>query len=156
MPLSQQGAMSDGGSLFAKDELVRIMMQALAKMGMERTLHTLKEESNISMEKDSMVHLRTAVLQGDWNEAVEVLRLISESVPMIEPISFNMCEWHDRKRWSSAQDLGLTFLCVQIYEEHFLEELEKGNHHGAMKVLRSLIKPLFPPASVSELSLIHI
>ena len=150
MPLSQQGAMSDGGSLFAKDELVRIMMQALAKMGMERTLHTLKEESNISMEKDSMVHLRTAVLQGDWNEAVEVLRLISESVPMIEPISFNMCEWHDRKRWSSAQDLGLTFLCVQIYEEHFLEELEKGNHHGAMKVLRSLIKPLFPPASVSE------
>ena len=82
MPLSQQGAMSDGGSLFAKDELVRIMMQALAKMGMERTLHTLKEESNISMEKDSMVHLRTAVLQGDWNEAVEVLRLISESVPV--------------------------------------------------------------------------
>jgi len=119
-------------------------------MGMKHTLQALKEESNITMEMDAVVDLRVAVLQGDWERAIDTLGQIVHSIQLIEPFSLNLREWYNKKRWRTLQDLGLAFLRVQIYEEQFLEELEQGNLHVAMRVLREHIKLENPPASVLE------
>lgn len=144
------GANSDGGSPFSPDELIRLMMETLERLGMSQTVQALKDESHLLTETPSMAELRAAVLEGHWDKAIEELHRMAGSVTFHEPRSLKFTDWDKARRGRSNQELGLAYLCVRVYEEQFLEALEEQKAHSAMKILRESIKSQYPPPSFTE------
>lgn len=147
---SSQNSITQNESPFSQEELIRIMMQALKKMGMERTLKTLENESNVLMEIHQMDELRSAVLQGHWDQAITAFGQIADSIQLVHPLPLTMRDWLQMRRWGATKDMVKAFLRVQMYQEQFLEQLEQGRPQEAMKVLRERIMPQNPPPSVSK------
>ncbi|WFD27552.1 hypothetical protein MNAN1_002551 [Malassezia nana] len=151
MPLaSSQNTITQNESPFSQKELIRIMMQALKKMGMEHTLKTLEQESNVLMEMHPMDELRSSVLQGHWDQAISTFGQIADSIQLVHPLPLTMRDWLQMRRWGATKDMVKAYLRVQMYQEQFLELLEEGRPQEAMKVLRERIMPQNPPPSVSK------
>jgi len=59
-------------STFRREELVRLMLQSLHSLGMEKSVRQLQEESGFLMETPLVSKFRTGILEGNW----DVVRLL--------------------------------------------------------------------------------
>jgi hypothetical protein len=52
-----------------REEVTRILIQALVDLGYQKTATTLEDESEYTLESSYVSNFRQAVLKGDWNNA---------------------------------------------------------------------------------------
>ncbi|KAF7729776.1 hypothetical protein EC973_003855 [Apophysomyces ossiformis] len=102
-----------------KDELVRVLVQSLQNLGYRDAAEILEHESGITMEPETVVQFRQAVLQGAWSRAESIL----SSLPFLDP-----------------EDLSKATLLLR--QQHFLELLESRKVMKALYVLRNDMTPL--------------
>jgi len=101
-----------------KEELTRLLVQALKSLGYTKSATTLQEESNTKLEENLIHNFRENLMQGKWTEVVELLPnlgLSTESGSKIEYL---------------------------IMEQKYLELVESRNVQGALDCLREELTPL--------------
>jgi len=104
---------------FAKDDYVRLIMQALQALGYSATAQSLEKEAGIQLQSQDVSLFREAVLSGDWKTADELLHRL---------------EILDEPNMIKAKFL--------LYRQKFLEYLEQSQHVLALECLRTEISVL--------------
>eukprot|EP01016_Furgasonia_blochmanni_P001966 TRINITY_DN1077_c0_g1_i7.p1 TRINITY_DN1077_c0_g1~~TRINITY_DN1077_c0_g1_i7.p1 ORF type:complete len:683 (+),score=130.07 TRINITY_DN1077_c0_g1_i7:1-2049(+) len=101
-----------------KKEMVRIMIQTPESMGYGGAASKLMEESGISVENEHLTNFRSAILRGEWDKAIDLLRLIDLNEEAVQ---------------------GAKYL---IYEQKYLELIDAKNVNDALNVLRNELSSL--------------
>lgn len=104
--------------LINRIEYVRLIQQALHKLGYPEVALQLERESGIQMQPSHATAFQTAVLEGNWNGALALLPQLSS---------------HD------DTTKGATFLILQ---QKYMEALEVLDYETALRCLRSELSPL--------------
>ncbi|KAJ3354215.1 hypothetical protein GGF32_002644 [Allomyces javanicus] len=135
---SQPGAiLTVGPNLHVRrDELVRLLTDELRRLGYTQSAAELERESNVPFESHDVAQFRSAILAGQWADAVQLLPTVG--VPPGQP---------DVPNGAYATALFL------IKEQQYLELLEQQNVPAALTVLREELTPLqHDPTRLHELS----
>ncbi|RPA72278.1 WD domain-containing protein [Ascobolus immersus RN42] len=110
-----------------REEVTRILMQALSDMGYHKTASTLESESEYTLESQEVSQFKIAVLQGDWRKAEKLL-----------------------KRLNLREDADVNMLLFYLRQQKFLECLEAGNRSKALEVMRLELNPLDQPIELTQ------
>eukprot|EP01137_Pigoraptor_chileana_P019367 Opistho-2@80313 len=102
-----------------KEEYVRLLVQALRRMGYDSSARSLEKESGYILEAPAVAKLRSGVMDGDW-------KLVDSLLP-----EMNVDEEDDLPR--------ARFL---VYQQKFLELLERREVTMALECLRQELTPL--------------
>ncbi|KAL7274955.1 hypothetical protein RUND412_002109 [Rhizina undulata] len=102
-----------------REEVARILIQALVDLGYHKAAETLEEESEYTLESPDVSDFRRAVLSGDWSRAEYLLSSL---------------EVHG--------DADINALLFAMRQQKFLETLEARDVSRALYVLRNEITPL--------------
>lgn len=70
-----------------REQVSRILMQALSDMGYHRTASMLESESEYSLESPEVASFRSAILRGEWRKAEKLLFKIK----LTDPLDVNVC-----------------------------------------------------------------
>jgi WD repeat-containing protein 26 len=119
-----------------REEVTRILIQALSDLGYNGAAGTLSQESGYELESPSVAAFRNAVLQGEWAEAEELLFGSSAPSTTEGGVSINatglvLAEGADRD-----------VMRFWLRQQKFLELLEIRDTGRALMVLRSELTPL--------------
>ncbi|KAH8805855.1 WD domain-containing protein [Xylogone sp. PMI_703] len=149
-PIATNGSLSTNGhsgskprpSYFGHDreEVTRILIQALSDLGYNGAAGTLSRESGYDLESPTVAAFRNAVLQGEWNEAEDLLFGSSGSAGQ-DTIG------------TSGTGLVLqdgvdkNVMRFWLRQQKFLELLEERDTGRALMVLRSELTPLYQDTS---------
>lgn len=121
-----------------REEVTRILIQALTDLGYNGAAAGLSQESGYDLESPVVAAFRNAVLQGEWNEAEELLfgGSIEEGGVSINGNGLALQDYADKnvmKFW--------------MRQQKFLELLEQRDTGRALMVLRSELTPLYQDTS---------
>lgn len=123
-----------------REEVTRILLQALMDMGYTGAAGVLGQESGFELESPSVAAFRNAVLEGEWAEAEELLfgsnRSPAEGGVSINGAGLALAEYADR-------DL----MRFWLRQQKFLELLEQRDTGRALVVLRTELTPLYQDVS---------
>ncbi|KAL5604207.1 hypothetical protein BROUX41_002189 [Berkeleyomyces rouxiae] len=127
-----------------REEVTRILIQALGDMGHEKIAQDLATESGYQLETPNVSTLRASILDGSWTDAEKMIgeAYIQESLL-------------DK---SSSSDLVLkrgtvkNALIFQIRQQKFFELLGSQSTSKALSVLRSELTPLVKQIDESRLN----
>lgn len=75
-----------------RKELVRLLLQTLGDLGLQRTQTILQEESGVALESSLLSSFREAVLKGCWAKALQDLQLMDTSPESLKAIRFHLLE----------------------------------------------------------------
>jgi WD repeat-containing protein 26 len=122
-----------------REEVVRILMQALNEMGYTSSARFLSEESGYEVESPRIVHFRNAIIEGQWQKAEEILFGTyddDQDEGSGGPINENsdglvLAEGADRDQ-----------MLFWIRKQKFVELLFQRNLAQALMVLRQELTPL--------------
>lgn len=104
------------GTLFRKDEMVRLFIQALTDLGYTSSAATLETEAGYQVEEAFVTQFRQLVLEGCWGEVEQLLAVLKiEDNP------------------------DVLFI---IRQQKFLEQLEKRQPNLALTTLQTELTPL--------------
>eukprot|EP00123_Amoebidium_parasiticum_P009863 comp19753_c0_seq1/m.23599 comp19753_c0_seq1/g.23599 ORF comp19753_c0_seq1/g.23599 comp19753_c0_seq1/m.23599 type:complete len:567 (-) comp19753_c0_seq1:281-1981(-) len=111
---------ADGGErgLVWQEELVRLMVQSMRSMGYRRSAEHLESESGYRLESASVGQFRSAVLQGKWDDVISYMGQVPAAEDSLNSIRF------------------------LVYEQKFLEHLERQQVEEALTCLRTDLTPL--------------
>ncbi|KAI1310146.1 WD40-repeat-containing domain protein [Xylaria venustula] len=117
-----------------REEVTRILIQALSDMGYHSAAQNVSEASGYELENPTVASFRTAILEGDWAKAEELLDI---TVPSGEI--------------GSSNNIGLVLapgadrniMRFWIRQQKFLELLERKEHDKALMVLRNELTSLY-------------
>lgn len=114
--------------------MTRILIQALTDLGYDGSALNLSQESGYDLENPSVAAFRTAVLQGSWTEAEDLLfgRSTDEGGVSINGNGLALQDNMDE----NAMRFGLR-------QQKFLELLEQQETSRALSVLRLELTPLY-------------
>lgn len=105
---------------YEREDLIRIINQSLRALGFESVADHLQQESKIALESEDIIAFRTAVEEGQWDKACQLLSTVQQSL--------------------LPEDLrNVTAL---LYREKFLELLDGGHVRGALACLRQDLQPV--------------
>ncbi|KAF2841192.1 WD40 repeat-like protein [Patellaria atrata CBS 101060] len=130
-----------------REEVTRIIIQGLTDLGYNEASKILSRESGFELEGPTVAAFRSAVLNGQWEEA-EHLLFGSESSPESDGVSISN---GSKKNWSpSRHGGGLTLaeganhseMLFWMRQQKYLELLEGRDLAGALAVLRQELTPL--------------
>ncbi|KAF7866814.1 hypothetical protein EAF04_005656 [Stromatinia cepivora] len=116
-----------------REEVTRILIQALSDLGYNGAAGTLSQESGYDLESPTVAAFRNAVLQGEWAEAEELLFGGSTEEGGVG-IHVNGLVLRD--------GVDKNFMRFWIRQQKFLELLEQKDMGRAINVLRSELTPL--------------
>ena len=140
-----------------REEVTRILIQALSDMGYDGAAGALSTESGYELEGPAVAAFRNAVLQGDWVRA-EILLFGSEdfdgqngaisdgfhrnskSQRRLSKQSTNGA--HHYHRLALAERANKNEMLFWVRQQKYLELLESRNLAGALMVLRQELTPL--------------
>ncbi|KAJ8057893.1 hypothetical protein OCU04_013075 [Sclerotinia nivalis] len=116
-----------------REEVTRILIQALSGLGYNGAAGTLSQESGYDLESPTVAAFRNAVLQGEWAEAEELLfgGSTEEGGVSIHGNGLVLRDGVDKN-----------FMRFWIRQQKFLELLEQKDMGRAINVLRSELTPL--------------
>lgn len=117
-----------------REEVTRILIQALNDLGYNGAAGTLSQESGYDLESTAVAAFRNAVLQGEWTEAEELLfgGSTEEGGASIHVNGLILRDGVDKN-----------FMRFWIRQQKFLELLEQKDMGRAINVLRSELTPLY-------------
>lgn len=145
-----------------REEVTRILLQSLSDLGYQGAAEQLSKESGYELEIPSVAAFRSAVLNGEWEEAESLLfgsgteELDGGGVPVGNGHS-NSPSW--RKSGGSRHSFGSqngftrnglplaegadhTNLKFALRQQKYLELLEQRDLNAALSVLRTELTPL--------------
>ncbi|KAI1800465.1 WD40 repeat-like protein [Daldinia bambusicola] len=117
-----------------REEVTRLLLQALTDMGYHSAAQSVSQESGFELENPMVAAFRNAVLGGNWNEAEQ---LLSGAVVAGSRVGENgnglvLAHGADRR-----------MMKFWIRQQKFLELLEKRETGRALMVLRNELTPLY-------------
>lgn len=117
-----------------REEVTRILIQALTDLGYNGAASSLSQESGYNLESPSVAAFRNAVLQGAWNEAEELLfgGSTEEGGVSISGNGLVLQEGVDKN-----------VMRFWLRQQKFLELLEQRDTGTALMVLRLELTPLY-------------
>ena len=115
-----------------REEVTRILIQALSDMGYLAAARNVSEESGFELESPTVANFRSAVLNGEWGKAEE---LLSGAVSAGE-----RHQGGNGLVLASGADRNL--MRVWLRQQQFLELLERRETPRALMVLRNELTPL--------------
>ncbi|KAL2275045.1 hypothetical protein FJTKL_02509 [Diaporthe vaccinii] len=116
-----------------REEVTRLMIQALSEMGYQSTAENLSRESGYELESSTVAAFRASVLSGKWTEAEQLL--------------FGAVTAGDDSHRAGnglvlAEGVDRDDMRFRIRQQKFLELLEQGDYRPALTVLRNELTPL--------------
>ncbi|OTB07748.1 hypothetical protein M426DRAFT_266987 [Hypoxylon sp. CI-4A] len=117
-----------------RQEVTRILIQALSGMGYHTAAQSLSQESGYELESPMVAAFRNAILIGDWAEAEE---LLSGAAAPDDRVGLHtnglvLANGADRKT-----------MRFWIRQQKYLELLEQGETSRALMVLRTELTPIY-------------
>ena len=121
-----------------REEVTRIIIQALQGMGYKDAASTLRQESRYELENTAVAAFKTAVLEGQWDEA-ERLLLGSHSDDG-GGVGSAQAARSGELILAEGADRNEMLFCLR--QQKFLECLERRDLARALMVLRQELTPL--------------
>jgi len=121
-----------------REEVTRILIQALTDLGYNGAASSLSQESGYDLESPAVAAFRNAVLQGEWTEAEELLFGGSTEEGGVSISGNGLVLQEDMDK--NAMRFGLR-------QQKFLELLEQQDTGRALIVLRQELTPLYQDVS---------
>ncbi|ORY71181.1 WD40-repeat-containing domain protein [Pseudomassariella vexata] len=117
-----------------REEVTRILIQALSDMGYHSAAQSVSRDSGYELESPTVAAFRNAVLEGAWDEAEELL--------------FGAATPEDRSNQNGnglvlAPGTDRNVMRFWIRQQKFLELLEQRETSRALTVLRTELTPLY-------------
>lgn len=116
-----------------REEVTRLLIQALSDMGYQSAAENVSQQSGYELESPTVARFRSAVLNGSWAVAEQLLAGASREGLSDEPPKNSLVLAH------GVNPLELNFW---IRQQKFLELLEKRDTTRALMVLRGELTPL--------------
>ncbi|KAI1754518.1 WD40-repeat-containing domain protein [Xylaria castorea] len=117
-----------------REEVTRILIQALSDMGYHAAAQNVSEASGYELESTTVASFRTAILEGHWVEAEE---LLNGAVLSGEPGG------HNSNGLVIASGADRNVMKFWIRQQKYLELLERKEHGQALMVLRNELTSLY-------------
>jgi WD repeat-containing protein 26 len=117
-----------------REEVTRILIQALTDLGYDGSALSLSQESGYDLESPAVAAFRNAVLQGEWAEAEELLFGGSTEEGGVS-ISVNGLVLQE--------NMDKNAMRFELRQQKFLELLEQQETGRALTVLRLELTPLY-------------
>ncbi|UKZ83496.1 hypothetical protein TrVFT333_011305 [Trichoderma virens FT-333] len=150
-----------------REEVTRILIQALTDMGYQAAANNISQESGYSLESPTVAAFRSAVLAGSWVEAEDLLRGATDVMRfwLRQQKFLELLEQKDTTRALTTLRGELTPLYHDTTKLHFLSSLlmcqstedlmQKANWDGARgqsrrKLLSELSKRISPSVMLPE------
>ncbi|KAI1075686.1 WD domain-containing protein [Whalleya microplaca] len=118
-----------------REELSRILIQALSDLGYHSAAQSLSNDSGFELESPVVAAFRSAVLDGVWNEAEQLLFGATESSDRAS---------EDGNGLVLANGMDRNLMRLWIRQQKFMELLEQRETGRALMVLRNEVTPLSP------------
>lgn len=117
-----------------REEVTRLLLQALTDMGYHSAAQSVSQESGFELENPMVAAFRNAVLGGSWNEAEQLLSgaIVSGGRTGENGNGLVLANGADRR-----------MMRFWIRQQKFLELLEKRETSRALMVLRNELTPLY-------------
>jgi hypothetical protein len=119
-----------------REEVTRILIQALSDLGYNGAAGTLSQESGYELETPSVAAFRNAVMQGEWAEAEDLLFGPSAPSTVEGGVSINATGL------TLAEGAEKDVMRFWLRQQKFLELLEDRDTGRALMVLRTELTPL--------------
>lgn len=116
-----------------REEVTRILIQALTDMGYQKAADNVSQESGFDLESPTVSAFRTAVLSGDWAGAEE---LLSGATILEGPITGG-------NGLVLAPGVDQNVMRFWLRQQKFLEQLEQRDTSRALVTLRGELTPLY-------------
>lgn len=120
-----------------REEVTRILIQALSDLGYNGAAGTLSQESGYELESPSVAAFRNAVMQGEWAEAEELLFGSTAPSTAEGGVSLNATGL------DLAEGAEKDVMRFWLRQQKFLELLEERDTGRALMVLRTELTPLY-------------
>lgn len=118
-----------------REEVTRLLLQALSDLGYDGAAGALSHESGYELESPTVAAFRSAVLQGEWAEAEDLL--FGASLPSSEGgVSLGA------SALTLAEGADRNVMRFWLRQQKFLELLEQRDTGRALNVLRTELTPL--------------
>lgn len=104
---------------FKKNEVTKLIIQSLHDLGYESIAQKLENQSGLTIDTQQVRSFRTALLNGEWEKAEELL----ESITLLKNIKINDVKFSIRR-------------------QEFLESLSEADPNGALNILQKKLTPL--------------
>lgn len=136
-----------------REEVTRILIQSLTNLGYHNSASTLCKESGFQLEGPTVAAFRSSVLNGDWEEAEELLfgsNANDNGGGVGLDASYGKPWGKSRPKSGSRQSAGLTLaeganrevMLFWLKQQKYLELLERRDLSKALAVLRQELTPL--------------
>lgn len=117
-----------------REEVTRLLIQALSDMGYQSAAQSVSQESGYEMESPMVAAFRSTILEGDWVEAEELLSGAIISGDRLGEKSNGLV---------LAYGADIKMMRFWIRQQKFLELLEQKQTGRALVVLRTELTPLY-------------
>jgi WD40 repeat protein len=109
----------DNSEDFPKDQFTRLVIQAIQSLGYSSVAKQLEEQSGLCAMSEQVAEFCDCIFAGEWSRAAQLVSHLGlEDVQLMDKVKF------------------------LIYEQQYLETLEKGDVESALLCLRSQVTPL--------------
>lgn len=128
-----------------RQEVTRILIQALGDLGYSGAASALARESGYQLESPSVVAFRKAVLGGQWAEAEHLLLASFEDSPTTSLVKGNEDNEESAPAWCKlalAENADKRQMLFLLRRHKFLELLQARDLGAALMVLRQELTPL--------------
>ncbi|TWU73847.1 hypothetical protein ED733_005383 [Metarhizium rileyi] len=119
----------------SREEVTRILIQALSDMGYQAAAESVSQESGFKLENSTVAAFRSAVLEGSWAEAEDLLAGATVAGQPDEVPG-------DGNGLLLAPDSDRNVMRFGMRQQKFLELLETRDTTQALQVLRTELTPL--------------
>ncbi|KAK9777882.1 hypothetical protein SCAR479_05565 [Seiridium cardinale] len=117
-----------------REEVTRILIQALADMGYHGAAESVSKDSGFELENKTVMAFRTAVLEGAWDHAEGLLSGATSTDTRQSQNGNGLVLAHDADR---------NLMRFWIRQQKYLELLEERDTGRALMVLRNEVTPLY-------------
>lgn len=118
----------------SREEVTRIIVQGLIDLGYDHAAESLVNESGYELESPSVAAFRSAILDGQWNEAETIL------LGMDSPAQSHDVDSSDALVLGEGANRGQMLFWIR--QQKFLELLDQRDLSRALTVLRTELTPL--------------
>jgi hypothetical protein len=121
-----------------REEVSRILIQALTDLGYHGAATSLSQESGYEFETPAVAAFKNAVLQGEWNEAEDLLFGVSTEEGGVSLSGYGL---------TLQEDVDKDVMRFWLRQQKYLELLEQRDTGRALMVLRLELTPLYQDTS---------